>query len=621
MSLITFSNVSKYFGSDLILDHVTFNINLKEKIALIGQNGAGKTTIFKLILKELEPTLLPKEDKPGQISILKDTKIGYLDQNALTDIENTVLEELLLPFRETLEIEAKINKYSENMTISIEEYNELLEKYKELDGYTYKNKIEELVSKFSFDLSILDKKVKTLSGGERMKIAFIKILLFKFDVLLLDEPTNHLDISTIEWLENYLTSYPGTIIFISHDKYFVSKLATRVFELENHKLEIYNTDFDHYEILKKERYESLLKQVKIETALIEKYKRFIEFYKPKPRFVSRAKDREKKLEKLEKNRAKLPPNSKKQIKFELEGGNISTRQLLEIEDLSIGYKSPLIPNISLKLYGQDKVAIIGDNGVGKTTLIKTLLNEIKPLKGKIKEYRVLKYGYVKQNDFEFSSNLTALEFLKNNYPNKLEKELRNILGNFNFKDDEVFKSVNVMSNGEKMRLVLANLSLSDYDILVLDEPTNHLDMFTKESLINALKHYKGCILFISHDRYFINQLANFVLYLSKNLVIYNEGNYDDIQLLLEKQKNIKPKTLKEVEESLKKEFPKKTKLSNNMIIKLNNELKEIEDEIAQIDEKLESEFTKYSEFDELNDRKEDLEERYVEILEIFENDK
>lgn len=621
MSLITFSNVSKYFGSDLILDHVTFNINLKEKIALIGQNGAGKTTIFKLILKELEPTLLPKEDKPGQISILKDTRIGYLDQNALTDIENTVLQELLLPFKETLEIEAKINKYSENMTISIEEYNELLEKYKELDGYTYKNKIEELVSKFSFDLSILDKKVKTLSGGERMKIAFIKILLFKFDVLLLDEPTNHLDISTIEWLENYLTSYPGTIIFISHDKYFVSKLATRVFELENHKLEIYNTDFDHYEILKKERYESLLKQVKIETALIEKYKRFIEFYKPKPRFVSRAKDREKKLEKLEKNRAKLPPNSKKQIKFELEGGNISTRQLLEIEDLSIGYKSPLIPNISLKLYGQDKVAIIGDNGVGKTTLIKTLLNEIKPLKGKIKEYRVLKYGYVKQNDFEFSSNLTALEFLKNNYPNKLEKELRNILGNFNFKDDEVFKSVNVMSNGEKMRLVLANLSLSDYDILVLDEPTNHLDMFTKESLISALKHYKGCILFISHDRYFINQLANFVLYLSKSQVIYNEGNYDDIQLLLEKQKNIKPKTLKEVEESLKKEFPKKTKLSNNMIIKLNNELKEIEDEIAQIDEKLESEFTKYSEFDELNDRKEDLEERYVEILEIFENDK
>ena len=616
MSIITFTNVSKYFGSDLILDHVSFNINLKERVALIGNNGTGKTTIFKLILKELEPSLLPKEDKPGEISILSNLKIGYLDQNAITNIENKVYEELLLAFKETLEIENKINQFK-NIEDNLEEYNKLIELFEKKHGYTYQNEIKDMISRFSFPESILEKQIKELSGGERMKIAFIKILLFNYDVLLLDEPTNHLDISTIEWLESFLSSFKGTLFFISHDSYFIDKLATKVIELENKKVTVYNVDYKHYQELKREKYESLLKQVKKEEALIARYKRFIEFYKPKPRFVSRAKDREKKLAKLEKNRAELPPNSKKQIKFTLEGGNISSRQLLEFENVEVGYDVPLNKPFSFLLYGQDHLAVLGDNGVGKTTLIKSIIKEIPLLKGKIKELRPIKYGYIKQNDFVFEENLTALEFLKKNHPLKTEKELRNILGNFLFSGDDVFKNVLNMSNGEKMRLILSSLSLNEYDILLLDEPTNHLDLMTKDSLIDSLLNFKGCLIFISHDRYFINRLANKVLYISKDITCFIDGDYDDLKKYLERLKSIKPLTMKEIEESLKKEIPIKEKLSNNKINELKKELREIEQELDALDEKINDDFTSYNEFDELNEKKDTLEARYLEILELL----
>lgn len=616
MSIITFTNVSKYFGSDLILDHVSFNINLKERVALIGNNGTGKTTIFKLILKELEPSLLPKEDKPGEISILSNLKIGYLDQNAITNIENKVYDELLLAFKETLEIENKINQFK-NIEDNLEEYNKLIELFEKKHGYTYQNEIKDMISRFSFPESILEKQIKELSGGERMKIAFIKILLFNYDVLLLDEPTNHLDISTIEWLESFLSSFKGTLFFISHDSYFIDKLATKVIELENKKVTVYNVDYKHYQELKREKYESLLKQVKKEEALIARYKRFIEFYKPKPRFVSRAKDREKKLAKLEKNRAELPPNSKKQIKFTLEGGNISSRQLLEFENVEVGYDVPLNKPFSFSLYGQDHLAVLGDNGVGKTTLIKSIIKEIPLLKGKIKELRPIKYGYIKQNDFVFEENLTALEFLKKNHPLKNEKELRNILGNFLFSGDDVFKNVLNMSNGEKMRLILSSLSLNEYDILLLDEPTNHLDLMTKDSLIDSLLNFKGCLIFISHDRYFINRLANKVLYISKDITCFIDGDYDDLKKYLERLKSIKPLTMKEIEENLKKEIPIKEKLSNNKINELKKELSEIEQELEDLDEKINDDFTSYTEFDELNEKKDTLEARYLEILELL----
>lgn len=624
MSLVSFKNVSKYFGGELILDHITFTINAKEKVALIGNNGTGKTTIFKLILNEIQPSLMPKEDKPGEISILNNLKIGYLNQNAISNINNTIQQELLIPFSKTIEIEKEIKQFDVNSLKNqdqLNKYNNLIELFEKNRGYTYQNEIKEMVSKFGFPLSLLEREIKSLSGGERMKVAFIKILLCNYDLLLLDEPTNHLDISTIEWLENFLTNFNGTIFFISHDTYFLEALATKIIELENKKVTTYNTTYDNYQIIKKERYESLLKQAKIEEKEIEKLKRFIEFYKPKPRFVSRAKDKEKKLEKIEKNRVIIPQKSDKNINFNIEGGNISTRQLIEFKDLVVGYDIPLNKPITFKIYGQDKLAIVGDNGIGKTTLIKTILKQIKPISGSIKELRQIKFGYIKQNDYTFSSNLTALDYLKNAYPLKLEKELRNILGKFYFRNDEVYKDVNSMSNGEKMRLILAKLSLSDYDILLLDEPTNHLDLYTKNSLIESLKNYKGCIIFVSHDRYFINQLATKILYLSKEQTIILDGNYDTLKEFLEKQKNIKPMTMAELDEKIKPLIKSHPKLSNNKIQEINIELKSIEQEINEIDEKLEDDFTSYTELDSLQDRKDDLENRYCELLELLENDK
>ena len=624
MAIISVSNVSKVFNNDLILDHISFQINKNEKVALIGDNGTGKTTIFKLILKEINPTLMPKEDKVGKIDILKGLRIGYLSQDAIKDVNHSVEEELEEAFTYVKKMNDEFNEATKelsnnpNDTKLLEKYNYYLEKLEKYNAYNYKNEIETMISKFSFPLDILPKKIKEFSGGERMKIAFIKLLLFKYDVLLLDEPTNHLDISTIEWLENYLKSYEGTIVFISHDRYFLETLATKILELENQKVTTYNTNYDDYLKQKEINYNNLLKQQKKEEEEMVKLKKFIEFYMPKPRFVGRAKDRVHKLEKLEANHVVAPKKENHNIKINLSGGNLSSKCLMEIKDLSIGYDKELISKpINFSIYGKDKIAIIGDNGIGKTTLVKTLLKEIKPLKGEINYKRELKIGYIKQNDYKFNPSDDILTHLKRIYPAKSENELRVALGRFLFKKEEVYKSTSVLSNGEKMRVNLCALMLSSYDILVLDEPTNHLDMVTKECLIEGLKNYNGAILFISHDRYFINEVADYILYLSKENVIYFEGNYDEFKLENDSKLNLDQANL----EQNKKEEPlvydkieKKEVLSKNKINEYKKRLSEIEEDIATLDSMLEEDFVDYKKIEELQDKKDELESEYLEIL-------
>ena len=302
---------------------------------------------------------------------------------------------------------------------------------------------------------------------------------------------------------------------------------------------------------------------------MERLKKFIEFYMPKPRFVGRAKDRVHKLEKLESTHIDKPTKENKNIKFNIEGSNLKNKGLIELKDLSAGYDGKALFNpFSFTLYGKDRLAVIGDNGIGKTTLIKTIIKQIPPICGEIKYLRTLKIGYIKQNDYEFVSKDTCLDYLKKKYPLKLEKELRTALGRFLFKKEDVFKNCTLLSNGERMRLVLCDLSLSDYDVLILDEPTNHLDLVTKECLLNALRDYQGAIIFISHDRYFINSLANYVLYISHTETIINEGNYDDFKLRFDKPV-LKEEKKKEVKEEKLVFDPIKKKL-NYQIIKLQN---------------------------------------------------
>ena len=632
MALLTFSNVSKMFNTDLILDHVSFQINKNEKVALIGDNGVGKTTIFKLILKEIEPTLVAKEDKVGDISILKDTKIGYLDQNAIKNINNTVkeeLEEVFLPFKKLEEelnkITIKLSNEPEN-EIFLKKYNEIIENDVYTSNFDYENQIKTLISKFSFPLSILEKHINSLSGGERMKIAFIKILLSKYDLLLLDEPTNHLDISTIEWLEEYLKNYSGTIIFISHDRYFIDSVSSKILELENHIVTTYNMSYNSYLEEKEIRFKNQLEQYKKEEEEMEKLRKFIEFYMPKPRFVGRAKDRVKKLEKLEARHTEQPKKVNHNIKINLEGGNLKNKELIEVKELVIGYDKPLInDSISFSLYGKDFLAILGDNGVGKTTLIKTILGDIPALNGEIKEKRKLSYGYIRQNDYSFHKSDSILEHLKRIYPTKSENELRGALGRFLFRKEEVFKEVSTLSNGEKMRVNLCALMLSSYDILILDEPTNHLDLVTKECLIDGLKHYNGAVIFISHDRYFINELADYILYLKKDKVTLFEGNYDEFKLkeegkkfprgnFLENNNGLNSKNNIDKKNPLEGVLPKKEKLSNNKINELKTRLKEIEEDIATIDALLEDGEIDYLKVSEYQTKKEELEDEYLIIL-------
>ncbi len=622
MSLITFSNVSKFYQSDLILDHISFSINKNEKVALIGNNGTGKTTIFKLILHEEEVSLFPKEDKPGEIAILGNLRIGYLDQNAIANLSNTVKEELLTCFDKQIKIQTKIVEISREIAENPENFDllnkleKLLKEQEELGQINYENRISEMLNRFGYDDSFGENVISTLSGGERMKVAFIKILLSDFDIMLLDEPTNHLDISTIEWLENYLMTINKSIVFISHDRFFLESIATKIIEIENKKTVTYNMDYNHYLLEKSAKYEYLLKKAKEQDKEIERLKRFIEFYKPKPRFVSRAKDKEKKLQRLEENKINVPKKDKK-VKFDIKGENLKKKQLLEIKDLVIGYDSPLCPPFNLDVYGKDKLAICGDNGIGKTTLIKTITLQIPNIFGEIIQKRKLKFGYIQQNDFSFDEALNPFDFIKKRHPNLVDTEVRNALGKFLFSRDDVYQSISSMSNGEKMRLVLCEISLQECDILFLDEPTNHLDMLMKEALIDALKQYKGCIIFISHDRYFINSIADHILYLSKDRVLALEGDYNTLRKVLDRIESNKLISIDEIE---KPKVVKTEKLSNNQLTKLKTELETIEKRLEEIDIELEKDFESFDILNVLTDEKDDLEERYIEIMEILEKD-
>ena len=626
MSLISFSNVTKYYGTDLILDHVYFNINKGERVALVGSNGNGKTTLFKLILGEEELTPL-REEKSASITILPGVKIGYLNQNAISDINNTIEEEMMLGLSK---ITAKVHYFSEfskkleydRSENTIIKYNELLDELNELDAFNLDHKIDEYLSKFGFDPAIKTERVKMLSGGERMKIAFAKILLGEYDILLLDEPTNHLDISTIEWVEKFLQSYKGTILFISHDRYFLEEVATKVLDLENHQITTFNVPYNLYLEQKDLLYKQQLAQFEAEEEEMARLKKFIEFYMPKPRFVGRAKDRVHKLEKLQATHIDAPTKENKDIKFKIGGGNLKSKGLLEINDLVVGYDDKgLLPPVNLTIYGKDRIAILGDNGIGKTTFIKTLLGQLEPIRGNLRELRPIKIGYIKQSDYIFPSNYDCLTYLDSKHPKMSERELRTALGRFLFRQEDVYKSCAKLSNGEKMRLVLCDLTLSSYDLLILDEPTNHLDMVTKECLLSALSSYEGAILFISHDRYFVNSLAQNIIYFDKDEILHVDGNYEDLKVYFDKKSEVlEGFYLKEGKNDAKISLIKENtisgnrpKLSNNQILKIKARMEVIELRLSELENLLNS-IEDYQKLNAIQEEKDLLECEYFDLL-------
>lgn len=531
MYLLSATGILKEFQGEPLTSPLTFNIDENEKIALIGSNGCGKSTLIKMLIGELEP------DK-GHVTLSKNCTIGYLSQSVISDLSHTLYEEAEEVFKPLMEEE----KFLEDLCEKIAEdpsNTELLDTYshreplfREKDGYNFRYKIRLILNYFKFKEEDYNRPITSFSGGERMKIAFAKLLLLNPSLLILDEPTNHLDISTIEWLEEYLKSYKGAILFVSHDRYFINSLATRVLEIEKGKLESYSGNYDKYAAEKKIRYESQLKLYLKEEKQKQKLEWFIKFYMPKPRFVSRAHDREKKLARLEKTRVEKPTEVKNKVHIDFQGKLRVGKRVFETKELAVGYDKPLISDIEFSFFGGDKLAIMGDNGSGKTTFIKTLLGKIKPYSGKICFYDNFNIGYLPQDGLLIRSNKTVLDYFRDLFPLLSLQEVYNTLGAFDFSREDDEKIVDNLSGGEKMRLVLSTLVEQKYDILVLDEPTNHLDMMTKEELIEAIGKYKGSIIIISHDRSFVDNLCNCLLYFENNKAYYYQGDYSHFKVVM-----------------------------------------------------------------------------------------
>lgn len=610
MQLVSIQDVAKEFNGELLFEHINLTINDKDRFALIGNNGCGKTTLLKMLLQKEDIT-------KGNIIVAKNTRIGYLSQDIIENKDNTLYEEAINVFQNLIEQENDLEMLSKQLSLEptnqalINQYGRKQQLFSSLGGYEYRYKIEMMLSKFGFSTDDYSRKISTFSGGERTKIAFAKLLLIEPDLLVLDEPTNHLDLSTIEWLEIYLKSYNGSLFFVSHDRYFINALANNILEIEQKTATIYKGDYDNYVEQKKINYNQMLKQYNHQQQEIERMKRFIEYYRYKPRFVSRVHDREKKLERI--NKIEKPYEEKSHLKIKFQGESLKGKEILSVKNLSIGFGEPLVEDISFTLFGQNKIAIMGNNGCGKTTLLRVILEDIKPLKGEIVFKRQVKIGYIDQHHMSFNNQESILENMMNDFPTLGEKQLRNHLGKFNFIGDDYQKSVSMLSGGEKMRFMLSKIILRNYDLLLLDEPTNHLDMITRQALINALKEYQGTIVFVSHDRYFADELATHIVYLSNRKAYFNEGNYHDF---LEKEKDILNSEEIKKDKSVKSIKDKSNKFSTG---KIEEKIIAIETKIKQLKEMqfLEENYMDYEKSLNIERQISELQEELKKLEEIY----
>ena len=528
--LLNVQGVTKEFSGERLFEPVSFIVRDHDRTAIIGPNGTGKSTLIKILLGQEEAT-------SGQVIISKNVKIGYLSQDVIENPDNTLYEEALSVFRPLMEEEKKLSelslKISENPddTSLLNEYSKRQEVFEANDGYNYKYKIDMILNMFSFHHDSYDRKISTFSGGEKTRVAFAKLLLMNPDILILDEPTNHLDIISIEWLEDYLSSYQGAVLFVSHDIAFVKRLADHILDIDNHIYTMYNTNYDNFAKMKKDNYENALSQFKAQEEEKAKLERFITFYMPKPRFASRARDREKKLARLEANSIKDPTlREKRSLSIGLKGEIREGKKLIDFNNVSVGYEKPLISDITFTLFGRDHLAVMGANGIGKSTFGKVLLNELKPLSGDIRRYFHMSIGVLRQDIRSYSSDETLFQHFRNLYPRMSNEEIYSGLGRYAFTYQESNeKRLCDLSGGELMRIEILHLSLENYDLLLLDEPTNHLDMLSISELVDALNDYEGTLVIVSHDRDFVDKTCNKLLYLYNGKGYYYEGPYEEFK--------------------------------------------------------------------------------------------
>ena len=523
--LIQLNNVTKNFVVNEVFSNVKMEINDKDRVAIVGRNGAGKSTLLKIISGEID-------FDNGERTVSKDTTIGYLSQEFIVREDLSIYEEMITCFNEIIELEKELEKISYELTSeNIENNPGLLDKYDRLQNqvlthkdYHYKSKIDSVLYGLDFDKEVFDKKISTFSGGEKTRLSMAKLLLSEPDLLILDEPTNHLDMENVAWLENYLSSYNGAIVIVSHDRYFIDKVVNVVYNLEFGKLKKYVGNYSNFLRQYEEDYEKNLKEYVSQQKDIKRLEEFVQKNIARASTSKMAKSRQKVLDKME--IIDNPRKDDKVANIEFRIKEQSGRDVLIINDLQVGYEEQVGQKYNFSVYKGDRLAIVGKNGIGKSTLIKTIAKKQKKLGGNIQYGSKVSLGYYDQKQAEFESSKTILNELWDEHPLMKEAEVRTVLGRFLFRGDDVLKIVRDLSGGEKARLQLAKLMLEKNNLLILDEPTNHLDITSKQVLEEALENYEGTILFVSHDRYFINKIANKVFDITEEGYNIYLGNYD-----------------------------------------------------------------------------------------------
>lgn len=626
--IISCNSIKKSYGLTTILNNISFNINEMEKVAIVGVNGAGKSTLFKIICGEIS------QDE-GNVNIPKTTNIGYFSQSLDINEENTIFEEMLFVFEDIIIIENKLRKLENDMSKFsgqalenlIKEYDLTSENVDKDRLFNYNSKIKGVLRGLGFKEEDFNKNISSFSGGQKTRIALGKILLKEPNLLLLDEPTNHLDISSIQWLETFLKSYKGSILIISHDRYFLNKIVNKIIEIENKKSTIYLGNYSDYYDKKKILRETMLKQYLDQQKEIAKTEESIKKLRSfnREKSIKRAESKEKQLEKI--NIIEKPENLPDKMRLKLTPKKESGNDVLSIKTLKKTFEHTIFENISFEIKKGEKVALIGKNGIGKTTLIRIIMNKLQYESGDLKLGSNVIIAYYAQEQENLNLEKTIFEEISDTYPNLTNMEIRNTLAFFMFTNDNVFKKISTLSGGEKGRISLAKIMLSNANFLILDEPTNHLDTNSKEILENAINNYEGTCLYISHDRFFINNTATKVIELTKNKVNTYLGNYD---YYLEKiQNSSQSNEIKaEINTSetklnwkIQKEQQAELRKKENTIKKLETEIEETEEKLKKLDGLLATEkvYTSPSKSKEVFEEKLILEESLIKLYEKWEN--
>lgn len=526
MIILQANKIERSFAGEVLFDNITLQVDERDRIALVGKNGAGKSTLLKILVGEEEPT-------SGEINKKKDISLSYLAQDSRFESENTIYDEMLHVFDDLRRTEKQLRqmelemgqKSGEDLNKLMSDYDRLSENFRQAGGFTYEADIRAILNGFKFDESMWQMKIAELSGGQNTRLALAKMLLEKPNLLVLDEPTNHLDIETIAWLENYLVNYSGALIIVSHDRYFLDKVATITLDLTKHSLDRYVGNYSRFVELKEQKLATEAKNYEKQQKEIAALEDFVNRNLVRASTTKRAQSRRKQLEKMD--RLDKPEAGKKSANMTFQSEKTSGNVVLTVENSAIGYDGEVLSEpINLDLRKMNAVAIVGPNGIGKSTFIKSIVDQIPFIKGEKRFGANVEVGYYDQTQSKLTPSNTVLDELWNDFKLTPEVEIRNRLGAFLFSGDDVKKSVGMLSGGEKARLLLAKLSMENNNFLILDEPTNHLDIDSKEVLENALIDFDGTLLFVSHDRYFINRVATHVLELSENGSTLYLGDYD-----------------------------------------------------------------------------------------------